>query len=744
MKRLLRWVVVAVLAMLSAVSPAIAARDAARPRVGLALSGGGARGAAHIGVLQVLEEHRIPVDLVTGTSMGALVGGLYASGLSPAELDSVVSAIDWNETFADNIARRDRSFRRKRDDDLFLVKHKPGLRGGRLLFPPGILDGHRVDLLLKRLSLPVVTIRDFDRLRIPYRAVAADIVSGDAVVLSAGDLALAMRASMSIPTAFAPRVIDGRLLVDGGIVDNLPIDLVRQMGADVIIAVDISTPALQQDELSSVLAITTQLATLSAEHNKTRQITSLSPPSVFIRPDLGAITVASFEHAGDAIEAGRRAATAALSELEPLALSPEDYREHLAARAARGDARELPVIAAVRVVNHSRLDDRVLAERLDVPAGAQLDVARLERGLERIYGLELYESVYYDVAPGEKGNVLTVTARERAWGPDYLQGGVAVFDDFERPNFNVAVAYTRTAIDRWNGEWRTGIQVGQEPGAWTELYQPLDRGLRHFVELDLAAGERSINMFDEKGRKRSELGITRYGGSLATGRELGNWGEVRVGLLRESGRITVQVGDPGVPASRYDTGEAFVQFGVDRLDEIGFPHRGASLLLRYAAGLDALNSSARYEQALLEAGLYTTRERNTATAGVIVGTTPDSDAPFERRFRLGGFGQLSGLEQDELAGQHAVLFRAGLYRRIADFQILPVYAGLLAEYGNVYDSRAAVDLADGIAAASVFVGMDTLLGPLCIAYGRAEQGRGNYYLALGHPLGGRRLGFWTR
>lgn len=738
-------ILVAALATMVAVSAhAASSTVAARPRVGLALSGGGARGAAHIGVLQVLEEHRIPVDYVTGTSMGALVGGLYASGFSPVQLDSVIASIDWNETFADNIPRRDRSFRRKRDDDLFLVKHKPGLRGGRLLFPPGILDGHRVDLLLKRLSLPVVTVRDFDRLRIPYRAVAADIVNGQAVVLSRGDLALAMRSSMSIPTAFAPRVIDGRLLVDGGIVDNLPIDLVRRMGADVVVAVDISTPPMKQDGLNSVIGITTQLATLSAEQNKARQIASLAPPSVFIRPDLGTVTVASFEHAADAVAAGRRAALAALGELEPLALSPEEWNAHLAERAARCGASGPPVIDAVRLVNRSRLDDRVLAERLDVPIGEPLDVARLERGLERIYGLELFESVYYDVAPGENGNVLTVTARERSWGPDYLQGGVAVFEDFEGPNFNVAAAYSRTGIDGWNGEWRTGLQVGQEPGAWTDFYQPLDPGLRHFVELELTAGERSINQFDQHGRKRSELGLTRFGGSLAVGRELGTWSEARVGVLREGGRISVQVGDPGVPASRYDDGEAFAQFAVDRLDEIGFPRHGANLLVRYAAGLAALGASTAYEQVRLEAGLYGTRGRNTGTIGLVAGTTPGNDAPFERRFRLGGFGQLSGLEQDELVGQHAVLFRGGLYRRVADFQVLPVYAGLLGEYGNVFATGSSVHLADGIAAGTLFVGMDTLLGPLCLAYGRAEGDRGNYYVMLGQPLGGRRLGFWAR
>lgn len=304
---------------LAAAAPA-APPPAQRPRIGLALSGGGARGIAHVGVLQVLEEHRIPIDFVAGSSMGAVVGGLYASGLSPAQLDSVISAIDWMEAFADRIPRSDRSFRRKRDDDLYLVKHKPGLREGRLRFPPGMLDGQRIDLLLKRLSLPMVTVRNFDSLAVPYRAVAADIVTGEAVVLDHGDLALAMRSSMSIPAVFAPREVDGRLLVDGGVTNNFPIVQVRRMGADVVIAVDIASPPQKREDLESIVQIALQVAMMSSDRNKEQQVASLGPDDVLIRPELGSITVASFDRADEAIPIGRQAAQAALPALERLAV----------------------------------------------------------------------------------------------------------------------------------------------------------------------------------------------------------------------------------------------------------------------------------------------------------------------------------------------------------------------------------------------------------------------------------------
>jgi len=232
------------------ISPALAqqadteatAAQASRPKIGLALSGGGARGAAHIGVLKVLEEHGIPIDYIAGTSMGSIVGGLYSIGMSPDEITAAIESIDWDHVFDDLPAREERSFRRKRDDDLYLVKARPGVSKKGLKFPPGVVQGQKIDLALTRFTRRAAHVKHFDDYTIPYRAVASDIVTGEAVVLESGNLAHAIRASMSVPAAFSPMVIEGHKLVDGGIANNLPIDVVRSMGADVVIAVDISTP----------------------------------------------------------------------------------------------------------------------------------------------------------------------------------------------------------------------------------------------------------------------------------------------------------------------------------------------------------------------------------------------------------------------------------------------------------------------------------------------------------------------
>jgi len=702
-----------------------------RPKIGLVLSGGGARGAAHIGVLKVLEEHRIPVDCIVGTSMGSIVGGLYASGMSPAELEAMISHVDWSAAFADKIPRRDRSFRRKRDDDLYLVKNKPGVSRRGLLFPPGLLDGQEIDLLLKRYTLPVVRVRDFDNLGIPFRAVAADLVTGDPVVIDHGDLALALRASMSIPVLFAPREIDGRLLVDGGVSSNLAIDAVRRMGADVVIAVDISTPLRGRNQLKSVIAITDQLTTIMTRRNTDLQIASLGSGDVLIRPELGDITTASFDRATEAIPAGVAAAEAALGDLARLSVSAEEYGVYRGERSLRSAP---PVIDEIRIINNSRLADGVIEAQLHVEAGKPLDVRRLDHDLDQIFGLELFESVYYDVTSDSGRTVLTVAARERSWGPNYMQFGVAVFEDFERPNFNLAASYTRTALNRLNGEWRTGVQVGQEPGISTELYQPLDRKLRTFVDVQASVSERTDNVFDHAGDKISELGLIQYGMTIAGGRDLGTWGEIRAGVTRGAGRIKVQVGETRTPATDYNTGETFVQFHVDDQDNAEFPRSGGTLRIRLTAGLKGLGSDVDYDQGTVEGGYAASLGRWTGRLGALCAATRNGDAPYQNLFCLGGFTRLSGLEQNELRGQNAALVSALLYRRIGDFGPVSLYGGMSAEYGNVFQERTDIRFDNGIAAGSVFLSFDTLIGPIYLAYGRAEHDRSNYYLFLGKRL----------
>jgi NTE family protein len=336
--------------------------------------------------------------------------------------------------------------------------------------------------------------------------------------------------------------------------------------------------------------------------------------------------------------------------------------------------------------------------------------------------------------------VLTITAREASWGPNYLQFGVAVFEDYEGPNFNLAAAFIRTPINGLGGEWRTGIQIGQEPNIFTELHQPIDHKLRKYIHLLAFAGERATNVFDDEGRKLTEWNRRSYGGYAALGRELGAWGDVRAGVLRESGTMKVQVGDPSLTDRDFDTGDGFVQLYVDELDDVAFPRSGGHFRARVKAGLEALGSDTEYEQGEVDGSYAHTRGRYTGVLGGSFGTTRDSDAPLQSRFLLGGFTRLSGLEHDEIGGQHAALLHAIFYRRMWNSALLPAYLGASVEYGNVFEKRSEIAFDRGIAAGSAFFAVDTLIGPIYLGYGFAEGGRRNYYLSLGLPPSHQRSG----
>src|SRR4051812_184106 len=286
-------------------------KAATTPRIGLVLSGGGARGLAHVGVLKVLEELRVPVHCVTGTSMGAIVGGSYAAGTRPAELEAFVRRADWNEMFRDSPPRTEISTRRKIDEYKTLFAPEYGVTRRGLVLPKGVIAGVSIEGFFRALTQPAIDTVDFDRLPIPFRAVAADIETGEAVVLSRGSLPRAMRASMSVPGALSPVAIDGRLLVDGGVANNLPIDEARKLCGEVIIAVNISTPPLKREEITSALSVAGQLINFLGKVNVERQLASLGTRDVLIAPQLGDIAAASFERSADAIRIGESAARAA-------------------------------------------------------------------------------------------------------------------------------------------------------------------------------------------------------------------------------------------------------------------------------------------------------------------------------------------------------------------------------------------------------------------------------------------------
>jgi NTE family protein len=667
--------------------------------------------------------------------MGSIVGGLYAAGMTPEEIERTLNTMDWENIFNDRPPRENRSFHRKRDDDIYLFKAKPGFNDGELQFPLGAIQGQKFDLALRALTLPVASINDFDQLHIPFRAVATDIAIGEEVVIATGDLAQAMRASMAVPGAFAPTRSDERLLVDGGISNNLPISVVREMGADVVIAVDISTPFTPADEIRNVFGIAGQLISIMTRKNVEQQLATLTEHDVLLVPILGDIGSADFERAGEAVPAGRAAALVEQESLARLSLPEGDYRRLVARRPPRMGSKP-PFIDFVRVENQSPVADEVILAHLSVQPGEPLDQAKIEDDIAGIYGLELFEIVSYSVEEEEDGRTgVVVHARERPWGPNYLQFGLALSTDSRGENsWNLGVAYLRTGINPLGGEIRTGIQVGQDPGIVGAWYQPLDYASRWFVHPRFKLGRRYVSQFDEDASELlAEYEVDSVQIDLGAGRAFGQSGEGRVGYRLETGDVDLRVASFDAPEGGFTNSKLYGRVAVDTLDNANWPGGGQFGYLEYAAARENLGGDTDFDQ--VTAGLSHFSTFGPHTVGFLgrVNATVDGDAPVQDRFRLGGFLRLSGFAEDSLSGQQSGSVALLAYRRYKPLPVLSWYLGASLEYGGVWEDRDDL-FQDGFAAGSLFAGADTPIGPLYVGYGQAERGNNSLFVFLGRPF----------
>ena len=392
-----QWVYAAEAAAARAESPQV------RPRICLVLSGGGARGMAHIGVLKVLEEMKVPIDCIAGTSMGAVVGGLYASGMTAAQIEATMRSVDWQEAFRDAPPRRDLAFRRKQDDRNFLVRLPLGLKHGKILLPKGFIQGQKLQETLRQLTLPFSNSTDFDLLPTPFRAVATDLLTGNAVLLDKGDLSIAMRASISAPGLFAPVETQGLVLVDGGLAENLPIDVARQMHADILIVSDVSFPLQSRAALDSALSISNQMLAILVRKDADRQRATLGASDILIEPVLGPASSTDFTAAASTIAAGENAAHSMLAKLDSVRVGDAAYHDYLARRAAREPG--LPTIKFVRVDEQSKRYEKTIMAEMEPLVGKPLSVDAVGEKITELYGLGNFETLDYAlVSRGEGGD----------------------------------------------------------------------------------------------------------------------------------------------------------------------------------------------------------------------------------------------------------------------------------------------------------------------------------------------------
>ena len=704
-----------------------------RQKIALVLSGGGARGGAHIGVLRALQELRVPIDQIVGTSIGAVIGGFYVSGMTVQDMEELVESLEWETAFLNSTPRKLKSFRRKRDDDLFLVDLKPGLNNGEFELPSGVVQGQVIDMVLSRETLRASRVQDFDLLALPFRAVAGDLATGEAVVLRSGNLARSLRASMSIPAALTPIEIDGRLLVDGGIAMNLPVQVAQEMGADVVIAVDISSGLLTRETLRSVLDVTEQLTNLLTNTGVEEQRRKLGPQDFLVTPtfsaDLGSI---NFARIGEAVQAGYDAVMQRREQFERLALDEARYAAYIA---SLNDPRmqELPVVEFVNLENNSPIADSVVATRLrDIRVGEQLDVEEVERAMNKVYGLEFYQNVRYGLVEEDGTTGLEVQLDERSWGPNYLQLGVEYSSaGDEDALFGLAASYLRTAINDRGGEWRATFVVGDEPALLADLYQPFgDRGL-YFFAPSLNFESNIVNVW-EGDIRLAEAQIREGDLELGIGRELPSWGEYRFGVRSAVGETQLRVGDPlQIGEQDFRRGEFFGRFAADTLDSVSFPRSGTLASMEWRASRTSLHADESFDQLLLSAAHAKTWGRHTMLTTFRYDATISGDAPLNRLFRAGGFFDISGLNRNQLSGQHAARVGASWYRRIGDLALFPAFAGVSVELGNVWDAREDISSRNSILGGSFWAGVSTPVGPIYVGYGRAEGGEDAFYVFLG-------------
>lgn len=709
--------------------------NGARPRIGLVLGGGGARGAAHIGVLEVLESLRVPVDCVAGTSMGALVAGAWAAGLSPAEMRQELAQADWRDMFIDDPGYDELNFRNKRLQQRFLPGSETGITPRGALTPPGVVTGQKIKLFFNHLVRADAGERELQQLPLPLSIIATDIGTGERVVLRDGSLTLAMRASMSVPGLLAPLDYRGRKLVDGGLVDNLPIREVRERcGADIVIAVNVGSPPLPPEKVTGLLGITAQMVVLLTEQNVTASLATLRPGDIVLEPDLGEVTAGDFERHAEAADRGRAAAQAAVDRLAPLGLNEPQYAAWRRRMAVRD--RDLPRIDEVEIAGLSRVNPELLRRYVEQQGGAPLDTAALNRDLLRAYGDGHYERVDYTVLTRHDKKVLRLLPVEKSWGPDYLRMALSLDSNLSQgSSYQLRLGYQKTWLNRLGGELLLVGEIGSSTGASAEWYQPLDSAQRSFVTavIDYRRERNDYWLVDQRiaeyrsirGRLELAAGVNfRLLGQLRVG-----WRETQVRNRLETGLDIVHalaVADP-----ERASGGWLLALDLEQADRLYFPSRGWSVQASY------FDSPRRdYARAALAvSGALPWDDWVLAGRASWIGS-PRGQLPLTDAARLGGLLNMTGFASGQLVGDDVayaqlrgerVIGRAPLGLR-GELRL-----GLALEAGKVAMPYTRQRSDGWLNSVAVYLAGETPLGPIFLGIGRGSGGSVNAYLVVGVP-----------
>jgi NTE family protein len=538
---------------------------------------------------------------------------------------------------------------------------------------------------------------------------------------------------------------DGRILVDGGLSSNLPVDVAREMGVDILIVVDCGFPLLERGKLDSVATVSNQMLAILIRHNTNEQRKGLTARDVVIDPALGDFSSLDFGEHDKAIKLGEEAARGQLQRLQALSIPARDYDQLAVTRSAV--RKDLPKVEFLRVDPGSERYAGAIESLFGDQIGKVADGDRLSKRVAELYGqgnLEIfdYRLMQNDPLPGEQPEYgLALSTRRNSWGPNYLRFGLQLQNDFEgNSSFNAAARGTLAEITRFGGEWVWDLQIGETPRVATEVYLPVGYRSRWFVAPHAEFQIRTLSIADEDEHILAEYRVrsTNYG--LDLGRELGNYGEVRIGAGRSTGEARVRVGDPLLPPTEFDNHNLFAEYRYDSVNDVNFPRRGSTFTLAWQGEREGNTNQDSADLMSLDYLWAHSWGRNTGIFWTTAGTRLDSEVNVTRSyFSLGGFLNMSGVTPDTLIGPHFAIVRGIYYRQVGQkgtqgFLDVPVYLGASVEMGNVWNSRRDISFSSAKTNGSLFIGLDTLLGPVYFATGFDDGGGSAYYLFLGRTF----------
>jgi NTE family protein len=707
-----------------------------RPIVAVVLGGGGAHAVAHLGALQELERQRVPIDLIVGTGIGGVIGGLYASGMTLSEIQVFLFDTDWEDVFDPDTRREDLSYRRKRDDEDFLIKYRVGIKDGQAQLPTSLIPNEKLARLFQSTVANTKGIKHFDDLPVPFRTVTMDLVTGNEVVLESGSLDRAMLATLSSPGTLPPVEIGGNLLITGSLLNNLPVDVARKWGADVIIASDIGPYTRSADDLNSVFNIVDQVSHLLQRHNSVASLSELRDSDIVITPAVGPAKETDFSSIEERLSLGSKSVIEISERLAAIRLTEVEY-ENLAAK--RYAKRTLdPRITGIEIRNDSNVDDALILAQLSQPLNAPLDKEQLETDMRKVYGIGAFSSVDFNLRPEGEDTVLELNTVENRTGNRFWRFGISLQDDLEgNSSYTGSASLTWTQLNRLGAEWRNVMRIGERQQLSTEFYQPVDKLGRYFISVGAGFAERNVNIFESDGNIVAQTRVQELTGALSVGRVIGNSGELRVGVLRGSGTARSNIGSD-IPSTDFDLGGFSASAAYDTFDNVYFPKNGARAGLAWTGQRQSLGSSIEADILAGRIAAVRTWGTHSLLGALDIQTQLDDVAGAQNLLSTGGLFRLSGFQRDELSGRHTAAGRVIYYRQIRSNPLrglldASLYVGGSLEAGNAWQNSDDISFSNALLAGSIFVGADTFIGPVYLAGGLAEGGHSALYLYVGRP-----------